>query len=499
MKNGVATCCILIASLFFSGCLHSVRLPDAAESEAIRAGDKTIVLLRHQSRYDSKPRETLGTYPMEGFGFEMACLDDGKPLAPVFFSTSPSEQARKDGWMVLVLKPGSYYLSLARAGADQNPAATLRLAQLGRWGHLAEKTMDLDRTYWFHVPRGSGTVYIGSFSNSCKTGRGLFGNLIDQCTEVTVRDETETARSIASAHLNEYGPLRISLVKEYSPALEIPRAKLLGYRWSGSAYDAQIDPAYLGELAADVTLPSAGGATLLPMGFAAAAGREIAFPEWRKRALRNALTMGGLLVELRDFAGDPWGATGAAYLVFYAPPAALFGAVSGEWADKKWKPCAERLVREMSEAQPLKLAGEALLSAAAQDAGKLYPATGTEEELISDAARDRLHSVLKLEVTRVSLQECEAGDSFSLDMAFRWRLWDTASRALLQERVFNYSNPSGRIANAGFYTSRPWEFFLPEPPACRPMEQLCTEEGYAVFRQEMEKGIRETVRRILRQ
>jgi hypothetical protein len=30
------------------------------------------------------------------------------------------------------------------------------------------------------------------------------------------------------------------------------------------------------------------------------------------------------------------------------------------------------------------------------------------------------------------------------------------------------------------------------------MAQLCTEQGYAEFRQEIEKGIRETVRHILR-
>ncbi len=103
MMNLVATCCILLAFLSLSGCLHSVRLPDAEDREAVRTGEKVIVLFRHQSVYDSKPRETLGTYPTDGFGLEMGCLDDDdKPIVPVIFLSSPSEQARKEGWAYLV-------------------------------------------------------------------------------------------------------------------------------------------------------------------------------------------------------------------------------------------------------------------------------------------------------------------------------------------------------------------------------------------------------------
>jgi len=61
MMNPVAIRCLLLACLILSGCLHPVRLPDAADSQAVRAGEKAIVLFRHQSVYDSKPRETLGT------------------------------------------------------------------------------------------------------------------------------------------------------------------------------------------------------------------------------------------------------------------------------------------------------------------------------------------------------------------------------------------------------------------------------------------------------
>jgi hypothetical protein len=89
--------------------------------------------------YDSKPRETLDTFPRDGFGFETGCLDeDDKPLAPVIYLSSSSEKERKEGWAYLILKPGSYYLSVARAGADQPPPATSRIAPLGGWGHLSE-------------------------------------------------------------------------------------------------------------------------------------------------------------------------------------------------------------------------------------------------------------------------------------------------------------------------------------------------------------------------
>jgi hypothetical protein len=35
MMNRAATCCILLAFLSLSGCLHSMRLPDAADSQAV--------------------------------------------------------------------------------------------------------------------------------------------------------------------------------------------------------------------------------------------------------------------------------------------------------------------------------------------------------------------------------------------------------------------------------------------------------------------------------
>ena len=499
MMNRAATCCILLAFLSLSGCLHSVRLPDAADSQSLRAGEKAIVLFRHQSVYDSKPRETLGTYPMEGFGFEMGCLDeDDKPLAPVILLSSPSDKECKEGWAYLVLKPGSYYIAVARAGADQNPPATIRTATLGRWGHLSEKSIDLDRTWWFHVPQGSGVVYIGSFSNTCRTGRGIFGNLIDRCTEVAVRDETESARSIAAARFDEYGHLRTSLVREYQPALEIPKETFGGMRWSGIGYEAQIHPMFPEERSSAAMRPVSAGAELYPMGLVATAGRELAFPGWRTKALADAVTMGGL-VDWRDLGGGyPPGAIAAAYLLFYLPPAALVGAVSGDWKDRKWKPCAERLLRELSEAQPLRRTEEAVLSAAPPGSGRLLPSADRDEDLISLAARDRLRSVLKLEVTRVSFMECGPGDSVSLDMAFRWRLWDAASRNLQQQRVVVFGNPAGRATNTGFFASRPWELFLPASPVCRPMEQLCTEQGYVEFREELEKGIREAARHILR-
>jgi hypothetical protein len=137
------------------------------------------------------------------------------------------------------------------------------------------------------------------------------------------------------------------------------------------------------------------------------------------------------------------------------------------------------------------------LSIAPQGSARLLSGAGKDDDLLSTAARERLRSVLKLELARVSLQECGPDDSVSLDMAFRWRLWDAASGGLLQERVVVFGNPSGRASNAGFYALRPWEIFLPVSPACRPMERLCTEQGYAEFLHELENGIRETVRYIL--
>jgi hypothetical protein len=137
--------------------------------------------------------------------------------------SSPSKGAAVDGWRYLVVAPGEYFLLALPPGMEQNPPAGAYDARLGRYGRLTKYAFEPGRGgYWsprihafvfngevpadfvgidgfrLEVPPGSEVLYAGSLSVTCSTGRGLFGDLVDSCSEFQVLDESEAARQLAS-------------------------------------------------------------------------------------------------------------------------------------------------------------------------------------------------------------------------------------------------------------------------------------------------------------
>jgi len=351
---------------------------------------------------------------------------------PVFNVRSPSPEVREKGWIYTLLDPGSYYLQFIPPGSQQNP---LGKAQPGP-------------PFWFEVPEGSLFTYIGTFSISCTSRWGIFSRLIDQCSAVQVSDESESARSVGQSFFETYAPMSTKLAQKYG------------------------EPIFPNSLE-----------KYLPMGVSSNSREIFVSPGWRKRALSRFTGIGDWITpETARLAGGgyPPGAIGAAYVIFYLPPAIIVGAIAGEMADSKWKSCSKGLIKALRE---FNLKNE--LRTAITDALKKYTSSPIVDLMdTQDAAmkssEQELRSILQADIVRVAFRECNERGLFCAEMAFRVRLIDQASKILLSDRVLLYS---GHCA-----VERPYELSLKGSSRCRKLDEYCGEEGAKLFIKELLPG-----------
>ncbi len=118
-------------------------------------------------------------------------------------AVSPSLESRKEGWMYLVLKPGTYYLSFFPPGSMEPRKFDDESPQIS--------------AFRFYVPKGEPIMYVGSLSVSCKWSKGIFRNFIGRSSKIVVTDETESAKKIAQASLIKYGQMSTSLMQQSTP------------------------------------------------------------------------------------------------------------------------------------------------------------------------------------------------------------------------------------------------------------------------------------------
>jgi len=68
--------------------------------------------------------------------------------------------------------------------------------------------------FLLHVPEGRQIVYAGTLRISC-TSRGLLGDLIRECSDTSVSDETAAARSVLGALRAKDADVHASLLSRY--------------------------------------------------------------------------------------------------------------------------------------------------------------------------------------------------------------------------------------------------------------------------------------------
>lgn len=218
----------LLIGLMLAGCVPVVAVHSSARDEfdKVRSGGLAVVLLQIKTIIDGKATSPLDSGDSnKSLRFYLASLSDPKGpqrTQPI----SPSEAAAAEGWRQMLLPPGTYFMLTLPPGVEQNPPAVAFHLPSARFGRLTEYKFEPGRGgfwspelmafvltgaapqgfrevpgFWFQVPEGKPVVYIGTLSTVCTGGRGLFGSLIDSCSDYAITLDQNAARNVGATAL----------------------------------------------------------------------------------------------------------------------------------------------------------------------------------------------------------------------------------------------------------------------------------------------------------
>ena len=348
-------------------------LPDEGVRKSIIDGGKAIVIMRLSASLDGKPMNSALNYWDGGFGLEAAAMDTGE-IPKLIVPVSPSQQARKEGWVYFILAPGNYYLNVIPPGRMQSPSAVAEEGP-GRYYRWVNREKIPIPAYWFSIPKGKPVVYLGSLSVSCKKG-GLFGNLCKEPSEIRISDESELAVKVARSNFN------ISDKVWTEPLLDYGKANVRSL---------------IGE--SD------------QLGIFVPGIREIITPKWRTRALYHALGWGAPILAFEG--GYPPGGVATFYVLFYVPPATIFGLIKGEFDAYNWEPCSLALYEELNRNDPSDVLKKTLADLLpGYGIPHVVEITDIEKAFQGGLPGNGLNFSLEVRIMRIELVECKKKGSF---------------------------------------------------------------------------------------
>ncbi|WAC08514.1 MAG: hypothetical protein OS130_04785 [Thermodesulfobacteriota bacterium] len=438
--------------MFLFGCATPGSNLGINVKEVTQEKRKSVVLFRCSAKIDSQKNEGSGRF----YWVIATCDNLYSSTNNLNFYDFPSAEARKDGWVYFMLEPGTYYLEVSP-----------------KVDTLKNSHYFTPDSFWFSVPQGNKVIYIGTLSTACETTRGLISRQVDQCSEIKVIDQTESAKVIARASFRQYGSLSSVIMKPLSR----PRTTRT-----------------MGEL--------------VPMGYTTTSTQELNSPNWKRRNIISAMGMGIGLEKLsfkRDgssqFVNDhPYLSAflnlsappvAILYSVYYLPVAFTGGVIAGEVSEHKWQPAIQGLQQELQENDPA-----AMLSSAFKTSLSQYDATAPINLKEADdpfvrAKQLGLKSIFEANFLNIELSECKERGCFCIVVNMRSRVWETASKNLLYDSVSQYSNKAIREKPV---------FFVTEVGGgcseCRKMEDYCGPEGRKFLKDELSKAIQLSVQKI---
>lgn len=161
---------------------HKQKAPDI--------GDETAVLIQITGEINGKHFVPFaeGLTPEAELGLALADFKSGCLFRYIGAPNPLSRRAAQNGWGCLRLPPGTYYLGLQTTRRVSGPDREWRFAQPERLR--------------FDVPAGAKTIYIGSIHVRCVGVQYSRQKPLADRFEpdgLSVRDETESARTVASA------------------------------------------------------------------------------------------------------------------------------------------------------------------------------------------------------------------------------------------------------------------------------------------------------------
>lgn len=194
----------IVLFILITGCAL-VNLPSEKEYETIRSGKRSIVLLRIACNVDEMAYDVFSQdYVFDNFGIALGSFETGggmKQVMPAFLSN----QARKDGWIYLILEPGYYYFAI------QPPRRT------NAWTYASN--FDSVPLQKFYIPSKTQVIYVGTLYFECVSKKGLFGSsTISSCDRdsITIKKEDDAASNLALEFFSEFEATNTRLMEKHN-------------------------------------------------------------------------------------------------------------------------------------------------------------------------------------------------------------------------------------------------------------------------------------------
>jgi hypothetical protein len=405
--------------------------PTQGEEDSIKQGKRSIILVRIVAEVPGREIDSALSRTVS-----LANIDKNERPKMYPIAYFPSPDSKKEGWVYLVLGPGTYHLTvLPTYGVGSYGKRDAETAKVT--GITFGKPMTFS-TFWFHVPKGAPSLYIGSLKISCKGRYSWWTENISECTDAEVIDESAAARELANASFSRHGPLRTMLLSKYGkPDEKMPPSRAAG-------------------------------------GFAVKGPQTLVSPEWIERGIGRGIGAGTIF-----FVG---GGYGILPFIAYLPIGTAAGFIGGSHSQTKWGPCMEELSKEFKSYDVIQGMTKTIAERSVIQPSNI-DSSGTDDP--SAAARaNGLESLLLVNIQEVALRECEQSWTFCLEMEMRARLWDTAAERFTYDRLLNYTFEKKSHGGRNLYV-------LPvsPPSVCRDIEMYCGQEGSAIFRDELSRGI----------
>jgi hypothetical protein len=343
---------VILLVLSLVRCATTIGPPAQSEEDSIKQGKRSIVLVRIVAEVPGRPTDSA-----IGRTVKLANIDKNERPKTYPIAYFPSMDSKKEGWIYFILEPGTYHLSVLptiEVSSDKKRDAETAKVTETTFG----KPMTFS-TFWFQVPKGTPSLYIGSLRISCKGRYSWWTEDISECTDAEVTDESASARGLAGTSFGQYGPLRTMLLSRYGK----PDEKTFPPRAAG--------------------------------GFTVTGPQAIVSPEWLERGVERGIGAGTIF-----FAG---GGYGIFPFIAYLPIGTAAGLIGGSHSQNKWGPCMEELTKEFKRYDVIENMTKTITERSLMRPANLN-GSGTDDP--SGAARaNGLENLLLVNIQEVALRE----------------------------------------------------------------------------------------------
>jgi hypothetical protein len=198
--------CLLITFITLSlmvGCA-STGVPEGKVAEEIREGKKVVVLLRVVAQIGSQNYSAFEHDLVDdNICFGVGGFDTGGKLRRVEMQKFVSPESRENGWIYMVLEPGTHYVTI------QPPRRTNLFAYMRRF--------DEPPLWQLNIPQGAKIIYGGTVKVEGYGDPLITGGMIMR--EIAYRsitgDDQEQASLLSAEYFSDLGVPKVSLLQTY--------------------------------------------------------------------------------------------------------------------------------------------------------------------------------------------------------------------------------------------------------------------------------------------